>query len=355
MALRRGGRLLLLAAMALAASRARALRVRLGPADSEASHQSVLGADDLQKIRAHAGLYLDKTAHPEFARTLLLTVSNVAYAPILRNWRCHADRLGLDYIVIALDPQLAEETGPERTLLVQGTYFPEAQTFRHGQFNAMSCLKLQIVKDILKDTGFDVVFSDPDNVFRQDPFAPNVSLGSKMRSGTYQYIYQQNHGRLSLPNASDIASEVSEGNTGFYFASGSSKVTAMQALFQAALQECQWHPNIDDQTNFWAALKNVRVGNGSRTYGEDSFACANLCGRGATCSSNGEEVLDYCEMDPWNHATGWEIKQYKGVNKIVTYHANFVGGGIARKIPKLQRAGFWDETCVNATTPKLAG
>ena len=47
-------------------------------------------------------------------------------------------------------------------------------------------------------------------------------------------------------------------------------------------------------------------------YGSDSFACANLCGKGKTCNAPDREVLSYCEMDPFNHATGWEISNWSG-------------------------------------------
>lgn len=307
------------------------------------------GRYDFSKVFKHAGLYMNKKAHPEFANTVLVTVANVAYSDMLRNWRCHADKLGLDYVIIALDPDIYNAAERDRFLLIEGgDFFREPETFRQGHFNEMSCSKIRVVLDILDGTGLDVVFSDPDNVFRDDPFARGVSLGDKMRLGAFQYIYQQNR-QLTPPNNSSIGAEVGEGNTGFYFVSGSSKKKGVQSLFWAALQECSRHRDIDDQSNFWQALRTVRRGLARRTYGADSFDCASLCGQGsAACGAEkAEGVFDYCEMDPWNHATGWEVAGWKGPHKIVTYHANYVKG-LTNKMNKLRRNGFWDEQCVAA-------
>lgn len=321
-----------------------ALRLQGAQAEAELSRSSIIHADHIEMIRRHAGLYTKKGAHKEFADTVLVTASNVAYSDMLKNWRCHADKLGLDYIIISLDPDLYKETGPEQTMLVEGSYFREHAKFRQGHFNEMSCTKLRLVKEIMSATGLNVVFSDPDNIFREDPFAKGVSLGDKMRLNKFEYIYQQNHGRRNLPNSSDIGAEVNEGNTGFYFVAGTRKAKGVQALFEAGLAECEKHHNIDDQTNFWQALKTIRNASGREVYGSDSFACADLCGKGKTCSAPDEEVLSYCEMDPWNHATGWEIYNWHG-KKIVTYHANYIGGGMDKKIGKLAHGGFWDEKC----------
>jgi len=316
--------------------------------------RGIADAANIELMVRHAGLYTDKSAHPEFANAILVTASNIAYSEMLRNWRCHADKLGLDYIVIALDPALLAESGADRTMLVEGSYFPDAAKFRQGHFNELSCAKLSIVKDIMLVTGLDVIFSDPDNVFGRDPFGEGVSLGDKIRSRKYQYIYQQNHGRHNLPNSSDIGAEVNEGNTGFYYVAGTTKHKGVQSLFQAGLDECKRRPGIDDQTNFWEALQTVRQGKGGKRYGNESFACADLCGKGKTCAAADEDVLSYCEMDPWNHATGWEMRSWKGPQQIVTYHANFVGGGMDKKIGKLTTSGFWDAKCVEASAKTSA-
>mmetsp|Transcript_60320 Transcript_60320/g.186735 ORF Transcript_60320/g.186735 Transcript_60320/m.186735 type:complete len:356 (+) Transcript_60320:68-1135(+) len=334
-----------------------ALRMHEAASEAAANGVEARGISDaanLELIVRHAGLYTDKSAHPEFANAILVTASNIAYSEMLRNWRCHADKLGLDYIVIALDPALLAESGVDRTMLIEGNYFPEAAKFRKGHFNELSCAKLRIVKDIMLTTGLDVIFSDPDNVFGRDPFGEGVSLGDKIRSRKYQYIYQQNHGRRNLPNSSDLGAEVSEGNTGFYYVAGTAKAWGVQALFQAGLDECARRQNIDDQTNFWQALKTVRQGDARKVYGNESFACADLCGKGKTCAAADEDVLSYCEMDPWNHATGWDVRFWNGPQQIVTYHANFVGGGMDKKIGKLNTSGFWDTKCVEASAKTAA-
>mmetsp|Transcript_65043 Transcript_65043/g.173400 ORF Transcript_65043/g.173400 Transcript_65043/m.173400 type:complete len:374 (-) Transcript_65043:56-1177(-) len=334
-----------------------AIRLHSASTQLEASRNvesSVFDESNILKIRKHAGLYADKQAHPEFANTVLVTFANSAYNDVLKNWRCHADRFGLDYLVLALDPALVDEIGSERTMLVEGSgIFNQSMYWRQEAFNQMSCRIVRTVKDILRATGLNVVLSDSDNVFAKDPFARNVSLGAKMRQGAYDLIYQQNHGyefhdgqwSLTPPDAEDVGAEVVEGNTGFYFVSGASKAKGVQAMFDSVLTECQRHPEIDGQPLFWDALARIRNGTGRAEYGGDNFACADLCGKGKTCSAPSDEVLSYCEMDPWNHATGWKVSEYTGPKEVVSFHANFCSG-MEEKVGKLFEAGFWDEMCV---------
>mmetsp|Transcript_115534 Transcript_115534/g.327390 ORF Transcript_115534/g.327390 Transcript_115534/m.327390 type:complete len:207 (+) Transcript_115534:381-1001(+) len=196
-----------------------------------------------------------------------------------------------------------------------------------------------MVQEILLETRFDVVFSDADNVFIEDPFAHGDDLGDKIRSGKYQYIYQQNN--ECRPGKEAIGEEVEEANTGFYFVSGSQKRDGVQRLFLGALKECVDDKKKDDQTNFWRALRNVREGRGSAKYGEGSFACSSLCGQGqpSPCNASSEHVLDYCEMDPLTHATGWRdaMPHEAGLR---TFHANFVTG-LSKKVSKLKRMELW--------------
>jgi len=308
----------------------------------------------LAKIREHAGLYVDKSAHPEHRNAILVTASNIAYADMLKNWRCQADKLGLDYLVIAFDPELLKVAGSKHTVLADGLnghYYPEHARFREGHFNEISCLKVRMVQQIMRLTGLNIVFSDPDNVFRKDPFSRSASLGSKMLSGKYDYIYQQNNGWA--PNRSNIGAEVEEGNTGFYFVSPR-KQKGVQALFESALTECRNNRLVDDQSNFWGALRKIRGGKGRAEYGPNNFACADLCGRGPTCPAPRAEVLSYCEMDPYSHITGWEISdlpQQDQQAQVATYHSNWcrspegVLGGMDKKIEKLARNGFWHDEC----------
>ena len=65
-------------------------------------------------------MYKDKDAHPEFASVVLLTAANYAYFSIYNNWRCNAEKHGLDWAVIANDDKAFEELGPDRGLLAIG-------------------------------------------------------------------------------------------------------------------------------------------------------------------------------------------------------------------------------------------
>lgn len=292
----------------------------------------------MKTIQSHAGLYMDKAAHPEFTRTVLVTAANVAYTEMLKNWRCHADRLGLDYIIVAFDKAMYEKLDPERSILVDGHQTSHEEGFRTKGFNVMTCNKIKMVQEILHDTGLNVVFSDPDNVFKHDPFANGVDLGEKIRSKKYQFIYQQN--QQNKPSRSDAESPKKSPNTGFYFASAERKPLGVQAMWGAGLKECHKHQEIDDQTNFNHALKNVANGKGKKSYGRDIGACTNYCGHGSKC---GEDSFDLCAMDPISHATGW--RHTEGPDpEILTFHANYASG-IVKKVAKLQKMGFWDPHC----------
>ena len=147
-----------------------------------------------QLLRDHAGLYLDKTRAPELSNALLLTAANYGYMDMLRNWECYARKLGLDWLVVALDDQVYQELGPERSFLTVGERHGSYERFGSPGFKIVGCNKLRSMLSVLVETQLDVVFSDGDSVFKSDPFLPSLSLGSMMRSGKYDMILRtQNH------------------------------------------------------------------------------------------------------------------------------------------------------------------
>merc|ERR1712113_1352836 len=120
-----------------------------------------------------------------------------------------------------------------------------------------------------------------------------------------------------------------EGNTGFYFVSPAWKPKGIWALFEAALQECRSQTKLDDQTNFWNALRTIREGHGVRKYNADSFLCARFCEQSASCKANDVQILRYCNLDTTMHPTGyWREKVWTAGTemnrKYVSHHANYV-------------------------------
>ena len=70
-------------------------------------------------MKKRAGVYLDKQAHPEFANVVLVTAANHAYFSIYNNWRCNAERHGLDWAVVANDEDAFKHLG-DRGMLAMG-------------------------------------------------------------------------------------------------------------------------------------------------------------------------------------------------------------------------------------------
>ncbi|CAJ1339875.1 unnamed protein product, partial [Effrenium voratum] len=195
-------------------------------------------------------------------------------------------------------------------------------------FNLMSMNTLAAVFDVM-DKGFDVVFTDSDNVFLSDPFAAGVSFGEQIRTGRYDYIYQLN---WPGPRPYQPGAEIHEGNTGFYFASLRRKPEPTRTLWQAVLKACSRNPQLDGQPNFWNALRGLR---------QERKPCFRVCQEQQMCNGTAEaEILDYCEMDPFRHRTGWGKRDKDGP---VSYHANFKVGR-ASKISALKGMGLWRPT-----------
>mmetsp|Transcript_27516 Transcript_27516/g.64135 ORF Transcript_27516/g.64135 Transcript_27516/m.64135 type:complete len:366 (+) Transcript_27516:34-1131(+) len=273
----------------------------------------------VQVLRDHAGLYRDKTAHIEFKEVVLLTAANFAYLDFLANWECYAERLGLDWVAIALDPQAYAKLDPTRTLQASGETSAVSMEFRSKTFNIMALNSLTSVLNVMK-LGFDVVFSDTDNVFLSDPFRAGISLGDLIREQKYDYIYQLN---WPGPRPYTRGQEIDEGNTGFYYASLRRKPKSMNRLWEATLQEALRHQHLDGQTNFWKAV----------------LPCFRICQQDRNCSLQEDSTLDYCEMDPFLHRTGWGKRDDVGP---VSYHANFKVGRES-KISAMINMGVWTQ------------
>ena len=118
------------------------------------------------RLRRHAGLYKDKSYAPELKNVLLLTASNSGYLEMLTNWECFATRLGLDWMVMAMNKELQTHLG-ERSFLATGQEWEKAEAFNSPVgFKVISCNKLRSVLDVMRETNLDIVFSDADNVFK---------------------------------------------------------------------------------------------------------------------------------------------------------------------------------------------
>lgn len=155
-----------------------------------------------------------------------------------------------------MDKQLFDHLGPNRSIISDKLMHSGVFKFRERSFNAISCNKLAVVLDIMGKCDVDIVFSDVDNIFLKDPFQHDIGHLIKMKS--YDYIYSPNR-RAKDPRSggclSDGFSENSEGNTGFYYLSRSSKL--MKESMKNAIETCEQPGNSkDDQALFWEEMKS---------------------------------------------------------------------------------------------------
>ena len=293
----------------------------------------------LEVVQKRAGVYADKGAHPEFANVLLLTAANYAYFAIYQNWRCNAERHGLDWAVVANDEEAFEKLGADRALLAIGEKVSGMNGWGSAKLDSVGRNKMFMVLTIMRVSGYGVVFTDADNMFRGDPFARGVHLGDLIRSEKYDYVYQE-----ELAKAPDKGHVVpgDGGNTGFFYATPR-RNQKMVAFFGAVVAEVDRQREESfrkhgerlgaDQPIFWQVMQLLRATGGKA--GPGGFRCVKLCNQSPTCQAPDEDTLQYCSMDAFMHPTGWEVPPPERV----TYHANYAANN--DKIAKLEKAGLW--------------
>ena len=302
-----------------------------------------LSASEIALVKSKTGIYTEATKMGEFKNVILLTAGNFGYLDMYRNWACHAQRLGLKWLLVASDRQMYSLIGPDQAILSQNaaTATSQAENFRAAGFNLITCSKLQDVLRVSISAKVDVVFSDCDNVFRSDPFALGASLGGAIRSSLYEYLYQHNE------KQSTWMIEPFEGNTGFYYISACQKRAGFQNLYFRAVQSCQERPDIDDQTNFWKAFREMRSGTAHslwRTRGKafghygSPFKSATFC---ADTKISDTDTLSYCSLNASQHPVGLHDE----LSALVTYHANYRVGHDSKR-ERLKQLGLWiDKPC----------
>lgn len=291
-------------------------------------------------LQQHVGLYADKSSFPEFKNTLLLTSANYGYLDMLENWECHAKKLGLDWVVIAMDERLFKYAGSGRAIMLEGQQVAEEARFGKPNFATLACNKLRTVLKVMQKTNFDIVFTDCDNVFRRDPFRAEFSLGSMMRQGSYDYIYSRKS-KPPGPKVEDFHKEPDRGNTGFYYIASSKKPVGSQHIFDAGVQRCNTRKGVDDQENFWDTLVQFRKG---KLSDASAFQCFRHCGEKSVCQSiDDPNVFNYCDMSPWEYAEG-SLAHASKETRLVAYHANWVFGKRG-KIEKLKSVALWNPNC----------
>ena len=149
-------------------------------------HFSAVSSDDISKktetlqvmLAKSYGIFVDKKRQVGLKHTVLVTGCNYGFINHLQNFKCFADRLGLKFLVIALDERsyihLTKHTDMNVYYMALGSdkssdaITSDSTTFRSKQFNLITARKKEAVHDILS-LGYDVIFSDTDVAILKDP------------------------------------------------------------------------------------------------------------------------------------------------------------------------------------------
>ena len=214
--------------------------------------------------------------------TVIVTAANFGYLNHVQNFKCFMDRLGLNFLLVALDERAFEgaqrlgvvsvsltTAGRNASRRVRGTDAQRTQQIRsspqsalvveeaaadyhtHG-FHVITVRKIEAVVRVLQ-LGFDVLFIDSDVVLLRDPFP---LLGAALAASKADYIFTSNKlcpAAGGLPF--DFRNPQEEGNTGLFFVRPSPGILA---LLNATIAAAPSFPGLDDQSIFWRVARAAR-------------------------------------------------------------------------------------------------
>ena len=300
-----------------------------------------------------AGIYKNATYSPPLAfsldQTVVITACNSGYLPHLLNFDCYAQRLGIKYMMFALDVDLHRNLQSSYPHINSVLYSSEkisrsASYFRSRSFNLITSRKKEAVLCALT-LGYDVLFIDVDIAVVQDPI-PSLVLPR------YDYVHSVNVRCSKNRNAFDYANKEHEGNTGLYFVRSNSRSVS---IFKQSLQAARREPELDDQTIFWNTIRSMN---------SPQFFFTKQCLQHHVSSSDlKKEVIAWkghdnpmsemwlaCPLDACSFSVGALHGRYgysemmrtaKLTNRSIhSVHANFVNGAFKKKLA-MERHGFW--------------
>ncbi len=280
------------------------IRIILG-AFLVASVISVTNKDELLKLLNRvAGVYTDPSKGPigvDLSKTVLITGCNHGFLNHLHNFKCFADRLGMKFLVIAMDHKAHQHLSINTSMVsyemssdaAGQSVTGESQEFRSKQFNLITARKKEAVHDILS-LGFDVLFSDTDVAMIRDPLP-------YMLFNNVDYVHSLNY-MCKLNEPWDFRRSKIEGNTGFYFVrSNTNTIKLWSDAFAAAPK----YPKLDDQAIFW---KVIRESVNPTINPLDK--CKHMPAPTAAAGKGGVPVLTTCMIDTCVFSSGMLSRVY---------------------------------------------
>ena len=184
---------------------------------------------------------------------VILTASNYGHKSLLFNWMYYARNHGLKFGVVATDEKLYQRLEPDGSVIRSPNLITDLGEYAYGtgQFNTITCSKFEIVMDIMQACDVDVVFSDVDNVFIQDPFAHDLGTLVRLDYHDYAYVYNRPWDKTCFSGGHFPRDT---GNTGFHYLSRKSEL--LRDIIKQTLERCADPDNRkDDQLLFWEVMK----------------------------------------------------------------------------------------------------
>jgi len=291
----------------------------------------------------------DKPRQPGLEKTVVLTGCNHGFLNHLQNFKCFMDRLGMKFLVVALDRKTHDYLRLNTTM--ESIYMntasaagisEESASFRSAQFNLITARKKEAVHDVLT-LGYDVLFSDTDVALIRDPF-------KYLLWRNVDYVHSLNQICDTVDHWTFRGSPKEEGNTGFYFVRSNARTIK---LWQTAYEAVPHYPGLDDQAVFWRIIRQstdppvVPIGT-CKHYSDAEAALYD------PSPADAAVPLVTCVLDPCVFSSGmlsrvW-VPEYTYEQllenvalrneTICAVHANYLSGN-APKMQRMQEYGFW--------------
>lgn len=273
---------------------------------------------------------------------VLLTASNDGHRSLLFNWMYYARHHGLKFGVVAMDEKLYQRLEPDGSSVIRSPHIITGlggqYVYGTGEFNTITCSKFEIVLDIMQACDVDVVFSDVDNVFIQDPFAHDLGSLVRLDYHDYAYVYNRPWDKTCF---SEGHFPRDSGNTGFHYLSRKSEL--LRDIIKQTIERCaDPEKTEDDQLLFWEVMKERKNVNWRYCSRDDGYY---------SVSQHEKGELNLCCLDPRHYHTGtsWyrfeteeQVQAIRDSKDVVVYHANFVST-VESKRNKLDFFGGWNE------------
>ena len=309
----------------------------------------------LKSVMLASGVYINNDAKNSnlnpfspLAKTLILTSGNFGYANHIHNLKCFLDRLGLKFLVIALDEhthiQLAKDGMNVFYWTGHGSDVMESSTeWQSKQFHVITNRKKEAVLGIM-NLGYDVLFIDADTAVLRDPI-PHVIWKN------VDYVHSVN---VKCPKSDvwDFKTSEDEGNTGFYFVRSNAKTIKLWNTFFNI--DVPKNPDLDDQTIFWMTIRKSI---------DPPIQPLKKCGNFDSINLANSSSLVSCPLDGCMFSSGavrglgpagaMEVHAKEGEaygrlrdslksrgEKLCAVHANYIVGN-ERKANALDRHGYW--------------